>query len=57
MFIYFSFHGSSLIGLPLPPSFVVYCFCSCDHGRIKAGDNGAAAPGPPKNRPIIIPSQ
>ena len=30
MFIYFSFHGSSLIGLPLPPSFVVHCFCSCD---------------------------
>ena len=30
MFIYFSSHGSSLIGLPFPPSFVVYCFCSCD---------------------------
>ena len=30
MFIYFSFHGSSLIGLPFLPSFVVYCFCSCD---------------------------
>ena len=29
MFIYFSFLGSSLIGLPFPPSFVVYCFCSC----------------------------
>ena len=30
MIIYFSSHGSSLIGLPFPPSFVVYCFCSCD---------------------------
>ena len=30
MFIYFSSHGSSLIGLPFLPSFVVYCFCSCD---------------------------
>ena len=30
MFIYFSSHGSSLIGLPFPPSFVVYCFCSCE---------------------------
>ena len=30
MFIYFSSYGSSLIGLPFPPSFVVYCFCSCD---------------------------
>ena len=29
MFI-FSSHGSSLTGLPFPPSFVVYCFCSCD---------------------------
>ena len=28
--IHFSSHGSSLIGLPFPPSFVVYCFCSCD---------------------------
>ena len=28
MFICFSSHGSSLIGLPFPPSFVVYCFCS-----------------------------
>ena len=32
MFIYFSSHGtgSSLIGSPFPPSFVVCCFCSCD---------------------------
>ena len=30
MFIYFSSRGSSLIGLPFPPSFVVYCFYSCD---------------------------
>ena len=30
MFRYFSSHGSSLISLPFPPSFVVYCFCSCD---------------------------
>ena len=30
MFIYFSSHGSSLIDLPFPPSFVVHCFCSCD---------------------------
>ena len=30
MYIYFSSHGSSLIGLPFPPSFVIYCFCSCD---------------------------
>ena len=30
MFIYFASHNSSLIGLPFPPSFVVYCFCSCD---------------------------
>ena len=30
MFIYFSSHGSLLIGLPFPPSFVVYYFCSCD---------------------------
>ena len=30
MFIYFSSHGSSLIGLPFPPPFVVYCFCSCE---------------------------
>ena len=30
MFTYFSPHGSSLIGLPFPLSFVVYCFCSCD---------------------------
>ena len=30
MFIYFSSHGSSLIGFPFPPSFVVHCFCSCD---------------------------
>ena len=29
MFIYFSFHGSSLIGLPFPPSFVIFCFCLC----------------------------
>ena len=29
-FIFLSSHGSSLIGLPFPPSFVVYCFCSCD---------------------------
>ena len=28
--VYFSSHGSSLIGMPFPPSFVVYCFCSCD---------------------------
>ena len=29
--VYFlSSHGSSLIGLPFPPSVVVYCFCSCD---------------------------
>ena len=28
MFIYISSQGSSLIGLPFPPSFVVYCFCS-----------------------------
>ena len=27
---FFSFHGSSLIGLPFPPSFVVYCFYSYD---------------------------
>ena len=26
----FFFYGSSLIGLYFPPSFVVYCFCSCD---------------------------
>ena len=26
-------------------------------GRIKAGADGAAAPGPPKNRPTTIPSQ
>ena len=26
-------------------------------GRIKAGADGAAAPGPPKNRPNTIPSQ
>ena len=30
MFIYFSSHGSSLIGLTFPPSFVIYRFCSCD---------------------------
>ena len=30
MFIHFSSHGSSLIGLPFPSSFVVYCFCSCE---------------------------
>ena len=30
MSVYFSSHGSLLIGLPLLPSFVVYCFCSCD---------------------------
>ena len=30
MFIYFSSHGRSLIGLPFPPSSVVYSFCSCD---------------------------
>ena len=30
MFIYFSSHGSSLISLPFAPSFVAYCFCSCD---------------------------
>ena len=30
MFIYFSSHGSSIIGLPFSPSFVVYCFCLCD---------------------------
>ena len=30
MFICFSSHGSSLIGLPLPPSLIVYCCCSCD---------------------------
>ena len=29
MYIYFSSHGSSLIGLPFPSSFVAYCFCSC----------------------------
>ena len=28
--VYFSSHGSSLIWLAFPPSFVVYCFCSCD---------------------------
>ena len=28
-----------------------------DQGRIKAGADGAAAPGPPKNRPTTIPSQ
>ena len=27
---FFSTHGSLLIGLPFPPSFAVYCFCSCD---------------------------
>ena len=26
-------------------------------GRIKAGADGAVAPGPPKNRPTTIPSQ
>ena len=30
MFIYFCSHGSSLIGLPFPPSFGDYCFFSCD---------------------------
>ena len=30
MFICFSSDGSSYIGLLFPPSFVVYCFCSCD---------------------------
>ena len=30
MFICFSSQGSSLIGLPFPPSFVVYCFCLCN---------------------------
>ena len=30
--IYFSSHGSSQIGLPFPPSFVVDCFCSCKAG-------------------------
>ena len=30
MFIYLSCCDSSLIGLPIPPSFAVYCFCSCD---------------------------
>ena len=30
MFTYFSPHGSLLMGLLFPPSFVVYCFCSCD---------------------------
>ena len=30
--VYFlSSHGSSLMGLPFPPSFLfVYCFCLCD---------------------------
>ena len=28
-----------------------------EQGWIKAGADGAAAPGPPKNRPITIPSQ
>ena len=30
MFVYFSSPGSWLIGLRFRPSFVVYCFCSCD---------------------------
>ena len=30
MLIYFSSHYNLLIRLPFPPSFVVYCFCSCD---------------------------
>ena len=30
MFIYFSSQGSSFIRLLFPPSFVVYCFCSCN---------------------------
>ena len=29
MIIFFS-HGSSLTGLPFPPSLVAYCFCSRD---------------------------
>ena len=31
--------------------------CAVSQGRIKAGADGAAAPGPPKNRPTTIPSQ
>ena len=30
MFVFFSSRGNSLIGLTFPPSFVVYCFCSCE---------------------------
>ena len=30
MFIHFSSHRGSLIGLPFPPSFVAYYFCLCD---------------------------